>query len=208
MRIIFQEFGLVQRWCIVIVAFVLLPGVSEASRYEVNYSGLNLTLTGFIDLDLSPEGTYDGSVAFNSVVESYEVRASGDLRGDFIFTPGNSAIGLFGRGSELDWLVTGDGIFITSAITSASANGPPTTEIVSTFAGNQWLRITDSFIDYRNNDNGGNQNTDYTAPFSLAFNTFAPNGGPFVSTLVPLPPAAIMFVPALISMMVFGNRRR
>ncbi len=193
---------------ILLVLLLAVPGTSTAARYEVSYTGINLNLTGFIDLDPNPEGVYQGSADFmNSVVDSYEIRVAGDLRGNFIFTPANSLIGLFGRGGDLDWEVTNSSILITSAVVSTNTNGPPQTEIVSTFDGNQWLRVTDSFIDYRNNANGGNQITPYTtATVPLAFNTFLPNGGPFVSTLVPLPPALALLLPAV--MLLVARRHR
>lgn len=196
-----------------LAVLVALPGTGEAARYEVSFTGINLNLTGFIDLDPNPEGTYQGSADFmNSVVDSYEIRVAGDLRGDFIFTPANSLIGVFGRGWDLDWEVTNTSILVTSAVTSTNSNGPPQSEILSTFDGNHWLRVTDTFIDYRNNTNGGNQVTPYsTVPLPLAFNTFQPNGGPFVSSLVPLPPAIVMLVPAVLSLVSIrraGNRVR
>ncbi len=188
---------------------LVVPGTSTAARYEVSYTGINLNLTGFIDLDPNPEGIYQGSSSFmNAVVDSYEIRVAGDLRGNFIFTPANSLIGLAGRGWDLDWEVTHTSILITSTVTSTNSNGPPQTEIVSTFDGNQWLRVTDSFIDYRNNANGGNQTTPYTtATVPLAFNTFLPNGGPFVSTLVPLPPAIAMLLPAVLTLVACRYRQ-
>jgi len=187
---------------------LVVPGTSTAARYEVSYTGINLNLTGFIDLDPNPEGIYQGSASFmNSVVDSYEIRVSGDLRGNFIFTPANSLIGLAGRGWDLDWEVTNSSILITSPVVSTNTNGPPQAEIVSNFDGNQWLRVTDSFIDYRNNANGGNQITPYTtATLPLAFNTFLPNGGPFVSTLVPLPPAIALLLPAIVILVARRHR--
>lgn len=191
-----------------LIALLTLSGTSAAARYEVSYTGINLNLTGFIDLDPNPEGLYQGSANFmGSVVDGYEIRVAGDLRGNFIFTPANSVIGFGGRGGDLDWQVTNSSILLTSMVTSTNSNGPPSTEIVSTFDGNQWLRVTDSFIDYRNNANGGNQVTPYTtATVPIAFNTFLPNGGPFVSTLVPLPPAVAMLLPACAALA--GYRRR
>lgn len=193
-----------------LTVLLVVPGTSSAARYEVSYSGINLNLTGFIDLDPNPEGVYQGSADFmSSVVDSYEIRVAGDLRGDFIFTSANGLIGLFGRGGELDWEVTNSSILITSTVVSTNSNGPPQTEIVSTFDGNQWLRLTDSFIDYRNNSNGGNQVTEYTTTtLPLAFNTFLPNGGPFVSTVVPLPPAIAMLLPAVLTLVACRHRRR
>lgn len=194
---------------VLLTLLLVVPGTSTAARYEVSYTGINLNLTGFIDLDPNPEGVYQGSADFmSSVVDSYEIRVAGDLRGNFIFTPANSLIGLFGRGGDLDWEVTNSSILVTSAVTSTNTNGPPQTEIVSTFDGNQWLRVTDSFIDYRNNANGGNQITSYTtATVPLAFNTFLPNGGPFVSTLVPLPPAIAMLLPPVVILVARRHRQ-
>lgn len=183
---------------LVLVMCLLFSTPGYASRYEINYSGINLTLTGFIDLVDNPDGTYQGSQAFRtSVVDGYEIRVSGDLRGDFIFTPANSLIGN-SSGGDLDWIVSNSGIAVVSPVVTGGSNGPPPSEIVRSFFGNEWLRLTSTFIDYRNNTNGGNQLTHYdTSSLPLAFNTFQPNGGPFVSTVVPLPGALLLLLPAL-----------
>ncbi len=192
---------------------LFLIGPARAERYEIAFFGsdpVGIGLTGFIDLDPSPVGIYLGSASFmSSVVDSYEIRVAGDLRGDFIFTPGNSLIGLAGRGWDLTWEVTNSGIFVSSP---TAAHGP-SSSIVSAFAGNQWLRLSSSQLDYRNNSNGGNQLTDYgPGPLPLAFNTFQPNGGPFVSTLgagsVPLPAAVWMFGAGVLALAGVARRRR
>jgi len=204
------KFGTLLLSCFVVV------GSARAERYEVSFFGsapTGIGITGFIDLDPNPVGVYAGSVNFmSSVVDAYEIRVTGDVRGDFIFTPGNSLIGNLGRGWDLTWEVTDSGIFISSP---TAAHGP-SSSILSAFGGNQWLRLSSSQLDYRNNSNGGNQLTDYgPGPLPLAFNTYQANGGPFVSTLdpgspVPVPAAAWMFGAGVISLagVVRSKRRR
>ena len=144
-----------------------------------------------------------------SVVDSFEIRVSGDGRGDFTFLSGNSLIGNGGRGWDLTWEVTPTGIFISSP---TAAHGP-SSAILSAFAGNQWLRLSSTQLDYRNNSNGGNQLTDYgPGPFPLAFNTFQPNGGPFIpSSAIPVPAALPLMLSAMgitfVSVRLRANRQ-
>jgi hypothetical protein len=198
--------------------FVLLSlvvaGPARAERYEISFFGsapTGIGITGFIDLDPNPVGVYAGSVSFMSgVVDAYEIHVTGDLRGDFVFTPGNSLIGNLGRGWDLTWEVTESGIFVSSP---TAAHGP-SSSLLSAFGGNQWLRLSTTQLDYRNNTNGGNQLTDYgPGPLPLAFNTYQPNGGPFVSTLdpgspVPVPGAAWMFGAGMMALAGVARRHR
>ena len=106
--------------------------------------------------------------------------------------------------------ITDAGIFVSSP---TSVHGP-SSSLLSAFGGNQWLRLSSSQLDYRNNSNGGNQLTDYgPGPLPLAFNTYQPNGGPFVSTLepgspVPLPAAVWMFGAGVMSLAGLARRNR
>ncbi|MEQ8493546.1 MAG: hypothetical protein RLW42_04915 [Gammaproteobacteria bacterium] len=191
-----------------------MAGPARAERYEISFFGsapTGIGITGFIDLDPNPVGVYAGSVSFmSSVVDTFEIRVTGDLRGDFIFTPGNSLIGNLGRGWDLTWEVTESGIFVSSP---TAAHGP-SSSLLSAFGGNQWLRLSTTQLDYRNNSNGGNQLTDYgPGPLPLAFNTYQPNGGPFVSTLdpgspVPVPGAAWLLGTGLVAFVGAARRRR
>ena len=188
---------------------LLVAAPAQAERYEISFFGadpVGVGLTGFIDLDPNPIGIYLGSSSFRSVVDAYEIRVAGDLRGDFIFTPANSLIGNGGRGWDLTWEVTANGIFVSSP----SAFHGPSSEMISAFGGNEWLRLSTLQLDYRNNPNGGNQLTDYgPGPLPLAFNTFQPNGGPFIpSTAVPVPAALPLFLSAVGLICVNGSRRR
>ena len=65
----------------VCLALLLFSGTSEASRYEISYFGINIGLTGFIDLVDNPEGVYQGSSAFRTaVVDDYEIRVAGLMK--------------------------------------------------------------------------------------------------------------------------------
>lgn len=192
---------------VLFISMMLVALPAHAERYEISFFGadpVGVGLTGFIDLDPNPVGIYLGSSNFMaSVVDSFEIRVAGDLRGDFIFTPGNGLIGNLGRGWDLTWEVTENGIFVSSPTTG------PSTELVSSFGGNQWLRLTPSQLDYRNNSNGGNQLTDYgPGPLPLAFNTFQSNGGAFQSVLVPIPAAFPLMVSAIAGLALVGFGRR
>lgn len=203
-----------KRFFTVILLSFVVAGAARAERYEISFFGsdpVGVALTGFVDLDPNPVGIYAGSASFmSSVVDAFEIRVTGDLRGDFVFTPGNSLIGNLGRGWDLTWEVTDTGIFVSSP---TAAHGP-SSSILSAFGGNQWLRLSSSQLDYRNNANGGNQLTDYgPGPLPLAFNTYQANGGPFVSTLgagspVPIPAAAWMFGAGVMPLAAVARRHR
>src|SRR5690606_23192115 len=67
------------------VLSLLMAAPAQAARYEINFFGADpsgIGVTGFIDLDPTPNGVYVGSSNFmSSVVDSFEIRVAGDLRG-------------------------------------------------------------------------------------------------------------------------------